>query len=69
MFCRIFFFLLGFGLMVIGFMHIILYSNLLSLDYSFIQYISFIKNKIECLFSIIGLIIVTLSIFLKKGES
>ena len=60
---RTFFFLLGFGLMVIGFTYIITYLNLLSMGYSFINYLKYICGRIECLFSIIGLIIITVVIF------
>ena len=34
---RIFFFLFGFGLMVLGFTYIILYLNLLSTTYNFLE--------------------------------
>lgn len=63
---RLFFFLLGFGLMVIGFTYIITYMNLMSMGYSFLDYIQFVASRIECLFSIIGLLITTI-IILTKG--
>ncbi|MGI6324624.1 MAG: hypothetical protein ACOXZS_01600 [Bacilli bacterium] len=69
MFCRIFFFLLGFGLMVIGSMYIILYTNLMTIDYSLSEYFNFISHRFECLLSIIGFIIVTITIFWKKGDN
>lgn len=59
---RVFFFLLGFGLMVMGFTYIITYMNLISMGYSFLEYLRFISSRIECLFSIIGLILVTIII-------
>lgn len=59
---RVFFFLLGFGLMVIGFTYIITYMNLLTMGYCFSEYLKFICSRIECLFSIIGFIIVTIII-------
>jgi len=64
---RIFFFLFGFGLMVVGFTYVILYLNLISLGYNFFEYVNFIFSRIECYFVIIGLIILILSIFI-KGE-
>ncbi len=64
---RIFFFLMGFGLMVIGFTYIITYMNLMSMGYSFIEYLKFICSRIECLFSIIGLLMVSI-IILTKGR-
>ena len=63
---RLFFFLLGFGLMVIGFTYIITYMNLMSMGYSFWDYFKFIISRLECLFSIIGFIIVGI-IILTKG--
>ncbi|MCI5967717.1 MAG: hypothetical protein MRZ42_05050 [Tenericutes bacterium] len=63
---RLFFFLLGFGLMVIGFTYIITYMNLISMGYSFLDYFKFIISRLECLFSIIGFIIVGI-IILTKG--
>ena len=63
---RLFFFLLGFGLMVIGFTYIITYMNLISMGYSFLYYFKFIISRLECLFSIIGFIIVGI-IILTKG--
>lgn len=64
---RVFFFLLGFGLMIIGFTFLILYLNLTSIGYNFLNYVNFIIRRIECYFSLIGFIIMVLSIAL-KGE-
>ena len=64
---RIFFFLLGFGLMTIGFVYIILYLNILSIGYNFSYYVNFISRRIECYFTIIGFIILTSTIYI-KGE-
>ena len=65
---RIFFFLLGFGLMTIGFVYIILYLNILNLGYNFSYYVNFISRRIECYFSIIGFIILNLSIYIKGDK-
>lgn len=62
---RVFFFLLGFGLMVIGCSFIILYLNLTTMGYNFLEYVNFIIRRVECYFSIIGFIIMILSIALK----
>ena len=62
---RVFFFLLGFGLMVIGGSFIILYLNLTTMGYNFLEYVNFIIGRIECYFSIIGFIIMILSITVK----
>ena len=63
---RLFFFLVGFGLTVIGFVYIISYLNLLSIGYNFSYYVKFIIRRVECLNALIGIIIMTLSI--RKGE-
>lgn len=62
---RIFFFLLGFGLMTIGFVYLILYLNILSVGYNFLYYVNFISRRVECYFTIIGFIILNLSIYIK----
>lgn len=61
---RVFFFLLGFGLTVIGFVYIISYLNLLSIGYNFLEYVKFIIRRIECLIALIGIIIMFLSIYM-----
>lgn len=64
---RVFFFLMGFGFTVIGCSFIILYLNLTTMGYNFINYVNFICRRIECYFSVIGLIMMVLSIWI-KGE-
>ena len=66
---RIFFFLFGLGLMTIGFVYIILYLNILSIGYNFSYYVNFISRRIECYFSIIGFIILNLSIYIKGDKN
>ena len=66
---RIFFFLLGFGLMTIGFVYIILYLNILSIGYNFSYYVNFISRRIECYFVVIGFIILNLSIYIKGDKN
>lgn len=65
---RIFFFLLGFGLSVIGFMYMIIYLNLFAMGYSIIDYLVFVFTRTECIFGIIGFLIVTIAIFYKGGS-
>ena len=65
---RIFFFLFGFGLMTIGFVYIILYLNILSIGYNFSYYVNFISRRIECYFTVIGFIILNLSIYIKGDK-
>lgn len=64
---RIFLFLIGFGLLIIGFTYIIMYLNLMAIGYSFIDYIVFIIMRIECLLSLIGIILILISLY-KKGD-
>lgn len=62
---RTFLFLLGFGFTVIGFMYIVAYLNLLTMGYTFMEYLMFIFKRLECLLGLVGLIIVTVTIFCK----
>ena len=63
---RFFLFLIGFGFSIIGFMYIILYLNYLTIGYTFIEYLSLISKKIECLLAIVGIIIIMVVIFKKE---
>lgn len=65
---RVFFFLIGFGFTVIGCSFIILYLNLTTMGYNFTNYVNFISRRIECYFSIIGLIMMILSIWIKGDK-
>ena len=68
MFIRYFLFLIGFGLTTIGFVYIICYLNLLSIGYNFFQYVNFIIRRIECLNAPIGIIIMILSLTIKRKD-
>jgi len=65
---RVFFFLTGFGLTVIGCSFIILYLNLTTMGYNFINYVNFISRRGECYYSVIGLLIMVLSIKIKGDK-
>jgi len=65
---RIFWFLFGFGLSVVGFVYIISYLNLFALGYNFKEYAHFIVSRAECLIGPIGLLIIFLTIFISRGE-
>ena len=65
---RLILFLFGFGLTIIGIIYIILYLNLLTIGYNFSFYVNFIIRRIECWFSIIGIIIMIFSIY-KGGKN
>ena len=64
---RIFFFLIGFALMVLGLSFHLLYLNLLTIGYNFSNYVNLITRRIECYYAPIGFIIVLLTI-ITKGE-
>lgn len=66
---RFFLFMFGFGLSVLGFMYMILYLNLLTIDYSFIEYLKFIFTKLECIQGFIGFIIIFITIFYRGDNN
>lgn len=65
---RILFFLIGFALMVIGLSFTILYLNLLTIGYNFSFYVNFISRRIECLYAVVGFIIVLLTLTIKGAK-
>lgn len=69
MIARVITFLFGYALTLIGFIYIISYLNILNLGYNFIFYVNFICRRVECFFVIIGLILITLSIYLPGGKN
>lgn len=68
MLVRYFFFLIGFGLTIVGFMYMIIYLNLLSIEYNFWQYVKFISSRLECLNALFGIIIMIIVMFMSGGE-
>lgn len=69
MMIRAFFFLLGFILMVIGFMYMMIYINLLSFGYTVVEYLIYILTHYECFIAILGFIIVLFSLFRKEKKN
>lgn len=65
---RVFLFLLGFGLTLIGMIYVISYLNLLTMGYNFLEYVNFIIRKVECMYTVIGFILIYISIYNLKGE-
>ncbi len=59
---RIFLFIVGFLLMVLGSFYIIVYINLFSLGYTIFEYLEYIFSRYECYYFIVGLILVSISI-------
>lgn len=62
MLTKVFFFLIGFGLTILGLVYIISYLNLLTIGYNFLDYVKFIIRRIECLNALFGIIIMLISI-------
>jgi hypothetical protein len=68
MLVRVFFFLIGFGLTLIGSIYVISYLNLMTIGYNFFEYVNFITKRIECLYAPIGLFLIMLTIFIPGGK-
>ena len=69
MFVRVFFFVFGFILSVIGFVYDISYLNLLTFGYNFSFYVKFIFSRVECLLFLFGIFIMLFSVFLKGDRN
>jgi hypothetical protein len=65
---RIYFFLFGFGLTVIGSVYIISYLNLMTFGYNFLEYVNFIIRRIECLNTVFGIVIMIFVIYYPGGK-
>ena len=68
MFARIFTFLFGFGMMVIGSSFLVLYLNLLTIGYSFKEYVNFIIRRPEFYYFIIGIIVTIFTTIMPGGK-
>ncbi len=68
MLVRVFLFLTGFGLTVIGSVYIISYLNLLTIGYNFLEYVNFISRQLECLYFALGIILMGITVFISGGE-
>ena len=66
---KVLLFLFGYSLTLIGLIYIISYLNLLSLGYNFLFYVKFICRRIECIYTLIGIILIFLSIYLPGGKN
>ena len=62
-------FLFGFVLTVIGLSYIVIYLNLLSIGYNFLEYVNFIIRRIECLNFVFGVIFMIISTFIGGKEN
>ena len=68
MFFRIICFFMGILFTVTGFVSLILYLNLLSIGYSFFEYVNFIIRRIEVLSLFIGMFMLFVSIFYRRKD-
>lgn len=68
MLARITIFLFGFGLTVIGLSFLVLYLNLLTIGYTFTEYVNFIIRRIEFYYFIIGMSLIILTLILPGGK-
>ena len=66
MFFRIICFFMGILFTVTGFVNLVLYLNLLSIGYSFFEYVNFIIRRIEVLSLFIGMFMLFISIFYRR---
>lgn len=69
MVARVLIFLLGYSLTLIGFIYIISYLNILEIGYNFLFYVKFICRRIECIYAIIGIVLMILSIYMPGGKN
>ena len=66
MFFKVILFFIGIILIIIGMINIILYSNLLSIGYTFLEYVNFIIRRVEFIYLIIGIVIIFLLVFKRR---
>ena len=62
MFFKSFMFLFVFGLSVISLSYIIIYLNILTIGYNFLDYVHFIIRRVECLNLFTGIVLIILSL-------
>lgn len=68
MFLRIILFFLGAIFMLIGNFYIAIYINLFSLGYTIIEYLEYIFTRYECYFTVVGIILIIVSVYLKGDK-
>ena len=61
-------FLFGYSLTLIGLIYVISYLNILTLGYNFLFYVKFICRRLECIYTLVGIILMILSIYLPGGK-
>ncbi len=65
---RLFFFLIGFCLLVVGFTDLVLYLNLLTMGYTFLEFLKFVLVGYPGILISLGFVLVLLTIFKRKRE-
>ncbi|EKN63381.1 hypothetical protein P9E76_16625 [Schinkia azotoformans] len=65
---RLFLFLLGFGLAVVGGVTVIAYLNVMAMGLSFLEYLLYISTRMECYLLMIGIMLITISIYIPLNE-
>lgn len=63
---KIFILTLGIILTITGIIYIISYLNLITIGYNFFEYVHFIIRKIECIYAVIGIILVLIAILKRR---
>ncbi|UXH45733.1 hypothetical protein N5C46_06600 [Rossellomorea vietnamensis] len=59
---------IGFGLAVSGGVSLIMYLNLLTTGMTFTDYISFVSTRVESYLFLLGILIITLSIYIPRRK-
>lgn len=65
---RFLLFTLGILLSSYGLTFIIIYLNLLSMGYTFLEYVNFIIRKGECILLLFGIFLIIISMFKRKEK-
>jgi hypothetical protein len=66
---RMFALFVGFGLAVSGGISLIIYLNLLTTGMTIIEYLQFISTRVECYLFLVGILIITLTIYLPRRKN
>ncbi|MCC5804495.1 hypothetical protein [Rossellomorea vietnamensis] len=59
---------IGFGLAVSGGVSLIMYLNLLTTGMTFADYIVFVSTRVECYLFLLGILVITLSIYIPRRK-
>ncbi len=66
---RMFVMFIGFGLAVSGGVSMIIYLNLLTTGMTMTEYLLFICTRVECYLFLVGILIITLTIYLPRRKN